>query len=621
MLQDSAAGLENCLNFLKGNSDEQRLVGLLLATKYVKGDEKSSVIQIFDADGIQFINRLLKSGIHGTTEQEEAYLQLAISVLSAFCRVPELAASDEITEKIPTLLEVLKKRPKATILTDCLECLIGIASASDQGQFSLKKAGALPMLLDCLATFKSGPDCFIASVKLIQMLMSAHVSEEEIAESAASILSTIIAFAELLSHEQESLKLDILLLLQSLCTPEILVQIHAPKEGRWLSVMRNSIGQVLRSQRAVEQKFLALELAKSIVEYTGSVWLLGSLSFPGESKEMPLDRFFLLLVETLRVESLVLLNEVARSRFQTEILKACSSNDLIKKQHLLATCYFLLESVINVTVEEDDIERLSDVALRRTVSVLNEIINTVIEFLQEGKRQNTTKGDDLLASARLLGRYLADAPSHQRTISKQFLLLLNYLFTITSDIEESPFLVTQFLLPAICEITREKDGCEAFISQGGHKQVIAFMLKAVAKEGVTSGLLVKAADVILNVLQKENQFIQHYGAKDFFPLLSALPSWAVSTNRRMEISMAAAICALILDLTSEEVVSQLTFSQVLPNVYNLLLKVQGYSQMNETSLEDNEDEDLWEITLSACKGLEGRYPSFRDLIQSCGFTS
>ncbi|MCO5581196.1 hypothetical protein L7F22_035074 [Adiantum nelumboides] len=132
---DSAGGLENCLNFLKGNSDEQRLVGLLLATKYVKGDEKSSVIQIFDAVGIQFINRLLKS---------------------AFCRVPGLAASDEIIERIPTLLEVLKKRPKETVLTDCLKCLIGIASASDQGQFSLKKAGALPVLLDYLATFKSG---------------------------------------------------------------------------------------------------------------------------------------------------------------------------------------------------------------------------------------------------------------------------------------------------------------------------------------------------------------------------------------------------------------------------------------------------------------------------------
>ncbi|KAI5060185.1 hypothetical protein GOP47_0024605 [Adiantum capillus-veneris] len=223
--QDSAGCLENCLSFLKGNNDEQRLVGLLLATKYVQGDDTSSVVQIFDAVGIQFINRLLNSGVQGTAEQKEAYVQLSISVLSAFCRVPELAASDEITEKIPTLLEILKKRPKDTILVDCLECLIGISAASDQGKVSIKKAGALSVLMECLARSSSGSDCFLASLKLVQMLMRVNVSEEEIGELASSILSTIEVLAELLSRELntlESLKLDALLLLQMLCKPEIL---------------------------------------------------------------------------------------------------------------------------------------------------------------------------------------------------------------------------------------------------------------------------------------------------------------------------------------------------------------------------------------------------------------
>ncbi|KAI5060184.1 hypothetical protein GOP47_0024604 [Adiantum capillus-veneris] len=333
------------------------------------------------------------------------------------------------------------------------------------------------------------------------------------------------------------------------------------------------------------------------------------------------SRFFLLLVETLRVETLVLLNEIARSRFNAQKWKACNSNKLIKDQHLLATCYFLLESVINITIEEEDVERLSDVALRRTVSILNEIINTVIDFLQEAKRQSMTKGDDILASARLFSRYLADAPSLQREISKQFLLMLEYLFTITSDVEESPFLVTQFLLPTVCEITREKDGCKAFVCQGGHKQVIAFMLEAIANEEVPSGLSVKAGDIILNVLQKENRLTEHYGAMDFLPLLSALPFWADKANRCMEISMAASICALVLDLTSEEVILQCTYDQVLPKVYSLLLKVLGYLQMRETSLEDNEEGDLWEITLSACMGFVDRYPSLKDSIKSCGLTS
>lgn len=622
MSQDSAGGLENCLKFLKGTSDEQRLVGLLLATKYVQGDDKDSILQIFDAIGVQFINRLLKSGVYvsnqGTKEQEEPYVQLAISVLSAFCRIPELAASDEIIDKIPILLEIFRRRLKDTIMADCLECLLGIASASKKGSLFLQQSAAFPLLLECLSSPELGSACLHSSVKITLLLLSANVPEGEIVESAANIISTIQVLAEVLLREQGSLKLDILLLLRTLCTSEILMPISmrgSSKPG-WLNIMRSGIGQILLSQTVVEQKLLALELTKLIVDFFGSSWLLGPMVLPGESKAMPLDRFFLLLVETLRVETIVLLNEVARSRFDT----ACKSDEVVKRRHLLATCYSLLESAISITIEEEDDERLSDVALSRTVFILNEIINTVIDFLEEAKRQSMTKGDDILASTRLFSRYLADAPSFQRDLSRQFLSLLEYFFTITSDSEESPFLVVQFLLPAVCEITREKEGCKAFVSWGGHRQVIAFMLKAIQEAGVPSGLLVKAGDVVLNLLQKENRLAEYYGPTDFLPLLATLPSWADSTNQCMEISLAACVCVLILDLTSEEVILQWTSNKVLSNVYTLLLKVLHYLQRFETSPEPAEEQDLWDLTVTACSGLIARYPSLRDSIKSYGST-
>ncbi|KAI5060699.1 hypothetical protein GOP47_0025119 [Adiantum capillus-veneris] len=127
--------------------------------------------------------------------------------------------------------------------------------------------------------------------------------------------------------------------------------------------------------------------------------------------------------------------------------------------------------------------------------------------------------------------------------------------------------------------------------------------------------------IYMKLYSQENRLTEHYGAMDFLPLLSALPFWADKANRCMEISMAASICALVLDLTSEEVILQCTYDQVLPKVYSLLLKVLGYLQMRETSLEDNEEGDLWEITLSACMGFVDRYPSLKDSIKSCGLTS
>ena len=66
-----------------------------------------------------------------------------------------------------------------------------------------------------------------------------------------------------------------------------------------------------------------------------------------------MDRFFLLLVETLRVETLVILHEVAMSRFDTECAKSSKSEKITSRQQILATCYALLESIIGIIIEEE----------------------------------------------------------------------------------------------------------------------------------------------------------------------------------------------------------------------------------------------------------------------------
>lgn len=41
------------------------------------------------------------------SENRDAYLQLSVTVLAAFCRVPEIAAANDMVSKIPLVLEVL----------------------------------------------------------------------------------------------------------------------------------------------------------------------------------------------------------------------------------------------------------------------------------------------------------------------------------------------------------------------------------------------------------------------------------------------------------------------------------------------------------------------------------
>lgn len=43
------------------------------------------------------------------TDDREAYLHLGITILAAFCRVPAIAASADMTSNIPLVLEVMEK--------------------------------------------------------------------------------------------------------------------------------------------------------------------------------------------------------------------------------------------------------------------------------------------------------------------------------------------------------------------------------------------------------------------------------------------------------------------------------------------------------------------------------
>lgn len=43
-------------------------------------------------------------------DNRDAYLQLSVTVLAAFCRVPEIASSEDMVLKIPLILEILSKQ-------------------------------------------------------------------------------------------------------------------------------------------------------------------------------------------------------------------------------------------------------------------------------------------------------------------------------------------------------------------------------------------------------------------------------------------------------------------------------------------------------------------------------
>lgn len=61
-LQEQSPSLEDCLKLLKGERDEQRLAGLLLVTKFCKGDDNVALHRVYNAVGSGFLDRLLRTG-------------------------------------------------------------------------------------------------------------------------------------------------------------------------------------------------------------------------------------------------------------------------------------------------------------------------------------------------------------------------------------------------------------------------------------------------------------------------------------------------------------------------------------------------------------------------------
>lgn len=160
--QSQSVSLQDCLKLLKGEQDEQRLAGLLLVTKSCKSDDLVSLRAIYDAVGPHFLDRLLRTGLgkgvvsSGSGENRDAYLQLSVSVLSAFCRVSEIASSKEMVSKVPMIFEVMSMKSGMPVLEECYEFLYLVSTASEDGLTAVYESGGIKLLAHQMSALPDG---------------------------------------------------------------------------------------------------------------------------------------------------------------------------------------------------------------------------------------------------------------------------------------------------------------------------------------------------------------------------------------------------------------------------------------------------------------------------------
>ncbi|XWS70464.1 hypothetical protein CRYUN_Cryun03dG0050600 [Craigia yunnanensis] len=619
---EQSVSLQDCLKLLKGERDEQRLAGLLLVTKFCKSDDLVSLRAIYDAVGPRFLDRLLRTGLgngvlsSGSGENRDAYLQLSITVLSAFCRVSEIASSEEMISKIPMIIDVMSKESGSPVLEECYQFLYLVSAASEDGLAALYESGGMKLLSCHISTPPDGSHLMELAMKLVQFMVR-KLSRGTIENDHLSELSIIVAtVARQFALLQNAMKFEALHLLSAIFSSEYSTSLHDAfrviPNGNWSNHIRDGVAAILQNRVAPAERFEALILAESMLSIMREGWLIGQINLPNVQDPIPADRCLLLVLESSRVEVAVLLNELAYSKYEASKSSSSTAETIILKQQKVTIVFSLVEKIINLISNIGETEGnsiaghlISESAFIKVIKGLNETIGVVLDYLQDAKEHGQKRGNDLVASVRLVGSYLAETPM---ACKDKITELLGYMLSVEGEDESNPFYSVYFLLPMLCQMTMKIEGCKLLASSEGYKAFVDCLIKLIGQKGhgvENNGCIFLA-----------EQFRFPEDESTFFNLLKALALWTENTNDLSVIMMASSICTLVFDFTSKDaLLNHPDFSSSCLNSLSQLIARSLASWGQDMSDVAKAEMDLLEIVTAGYSRWATRFPQVRKAVE------
>ncbi|CAI0416558.1 unnamed protein product, partial [Linum tenue] len=588
--QAQSPSIGDCLKLLKGERDEQLLAGLLLVTKVCQRDDLASLRAVYDAVDVRFLDRLFKTGMGkgaaagSGLDNRDAYLQLSVTIVAAFCRIPEIAASMDMVSKVPMVLKIMTESNDA-VLEECCEILYLVATSSEDGVSTFCESEGLKVIASRMHTMSDGSRTMELSIKILQYVLS-KLPRDFITSSHLLDLATVVeSLARQFAVLHSPLKFEALHLLSVIFSSKYLESLRETLRvmggSKWSDYIHIGVMDILQNRVAPADKVHALVLAESMLSISGESWLLRQPNLTDCKASVPVDRCLLLVLESARVEVAVLLNELAYLKYEASKYTSNSDTALSTKQQHLTVAFSLVEGIIKLisTVGENE-EVISEATIIKVINGLNETVNVVLEYLQDAKEHGQKKGNDLIASVRLVG---------------------------------SPFYSICFLLPMLCQMTMEIQGCKTLISSRGHKAVVEFLVKLLCNP-VTEDMdrIFLACDTIMNLLLKQEEVHFQMEESSCISLLNALAFWAEKSDDPSVLMMAASICALGLDFTSEAaLLKHPNFdSRSLTRLCHLISRSFAFATQGMADAVRSET-DLIEIITSGFSRWADRFPSIK----------
>ncbi|KAL6534128.1 hypothetical protein OROHE_013961 [Orobanche hederae] len=379
-------------------------------------------------------------------------------------------------------------------------------------------------------------------------------------------------------------------------------------------------------ESAPADKLQALVLAECVISIVGEEWLIGPTTLQDARNSFPSDRCVMLVLETSRVEIAVVLNELAYLKYDASRNSSQSAETFPVALRNLGIAFSLVERIIKLVAKfGENEESNSDFTFcentsKKIIGGLNETVGVVLDYLQDAKDHGERKGDDILASVRIIGSYLAEAPCACEEKVKE---VLGYMLSVEGEDEHSPFCSVTFLLPLLCQITMTDDGCKIFTSTGAFGAVVGCLYSLIHPSGSRTSrtgdgsTIFLACDTILNFLLKRDKVHFSWDNPSIIKLLQALSCWTEETNETSVIMMASSICSLILDSTSEEALLRHPDF----NADNLIalsqLMKRGLITSGQELISDdsNLNDDLHQIVTSGYSSWANRFPHIKQVIE------
>ncbi|KAE9463479.1 hypothetical protein C3L33_04625, partial [Rhododendron williamsianum] len=220
-----------------------------------------------------------KGGASGSgSENRAAYLRMSVTVLAAFCRVPEIASSEDMVSEIPLMLEIMSKEP--SVPEECYEFLfLGVDRM-------LAKTG-----------FRDyGSQSVEFSMRLVRLVISTlsldAISNEYPSELAVMVAAISKQFAVL----HNALKFEALRLLSVILSSVYSAPLHealrSMNDDVWSTFIRVGVAAILQNRVAPAEKIQGLILAESVMSMVGEGWLIGQMNLSNAVDPVPADVFY-----------------------------------------------------------------------------------------------------------------------------------------------------------------------------------------------------------------------------------------------------------------------------------------------------------------------------------------